>query len=148
MPTKPEHGPGDDDRGGESTGCWRVPFTIRPTEAPGSGVIVVSERLAPYEQAETLCAVRLDRARAGGDGAAGFVVRWVTTASAGTGRRDGRTGTEWSEHDLGQRFELGRPRTRSPPSAPRSISFSNGSRWRSAPNNASRPNSRTSCARH
>lgn len=82
------------------------PFT---TSSGAAGVVVVTERLAPYEQVEEYAlAVSI------GAGLLLVVVTsglagWVTRRALAPVAAMARTAEEWSEHDLARRFDLGPP---------------------------------------
>lgn len=96
---------------GETHRLLAVPFTLPAAEgAPAaSGVIVVSERLQPYEQSETYALLASIALGLVVTIAAGFVVRWVTHRALAPVAVMAERAADWSEHDLAKRFELGKP---------------------------------------
>jgi signal transduction histidine kinase len=81
------------------------PFTI----SEHSGVVVVHERLEPYEEAERLALiVSLVTGLLATIAAAG-VAAWTTRRALGPVADMAATAAEWSERDLSRRFDLGPP---------------------------------------
>jgi two-component system, OmpR family, sensor kinase len=73
------------------------------------GVVVANERLAPYEETErnalllSLVTAALTTAAAAG------IAAWVTRRALAPVHVMATTAADWSEHDLGKRFDLGPP---------------------------------------
>ncbi|MFC4786450.1 sensor histidine kinase [Nocardioides sp. MAHUQ-72] len=91
---------------GEDYRLYARPFT---TGSGASGVVVVSESRHAYEEAElyillTSLAVGIIVVLA-----VGGVARWVTARALAPVAQMAERATDWSEHDLGRRFELGPP---------------------------------------
>ncbi len=74
-----------------------------------SGVAVVSERLAPYEEAERLALVVSLLTGLLATVATAAVAAWATRRALAPVAVMAETATEWSEHDLSRRFDLGAP---------------------------------------
>lgn len=82
------------------------PFTL----ATGlSGVVVVTERLAPYEEAEHAALLVSVLAGLLAVGASGALAAWVSRRALAPVVAMAATAEDWSEHDLSRRFELGAP---------------------------------------
>jgi two-component system OmpR family sensor kinase len=81
-----------------------APFT---TTAGTPGVVVVSERLAPYEEAERYALIVSLITGALATAAAAAIAAWVTSRALMPVAVLARTAADWSEHDLSRRFELG-----------------------------------------
>ncbi|ANH40468.1 Signal transduction histidine-protein kinase ArlS [Nocardioides dokdonensis FR1436] len=82
------------------------PFT---TTAGTTGVVVVDEVLTPYEEAE-FYALLVSLVTGGlATAAAGALAAWVATRALRPVAVLAGTATEWSEHDLLRRFDLGPP---------------------------------------
>ncbi|MEO5851529.1 MAG: HAMP domain-containing sensor histidine kinase [Nocardioides sp.] len=82
------------------------PFT---TGSGARGVVVVGERLAPYEQAEQYALAVSLVTSALATVAAAAIAAWVTTRALRPVARLATTAADWSEHDLTKRFGLGPP---------------------------------------
>lgn len=82
-----------------------------PFTAPGgaSGVVVVSERLEPYEEAERLALIVSLVTGVLATMAAAAIAAWATRRALRPVAVMAETAAEWSEHDLGRRFDLGPP---------------------------------------
>ncbi|CUR55003.1 putative Integral membrane sensor signal transduction histidine kinase [metagenome] len=91
---------------GDDYRLYATPFTIRGDR---SGVIVVSERLAPYEQTESYALLASVVLGLIVTAAAGFVVRWVTHRALAPVAMMAERAADWSEHDHSRRFDLGEP---------------------------------------
>ncbi|HEY0950331.1 HAMP domain-containing sensor histidine kinase [Nocardioides sp.] len=74
-----------------------------------SGVVVVTERLAPYEEAERLALVVSLLTGLLATVATAAVAAWATRRALAPVAVMAETATEWSEHDLSRRFDLGAP---------------------------------------
>ncbi len=85
-----------------------VPFTTRSGEA---GVVVVSQDKVPYERSELYAFVITVVLGVAVVGIAGAIAHLVTTQALTPVREMADRASEWSEHDLGQRFALGPPDT-------------------------------------
>lgn len=96
---------------GEARRLLATPFTLPAVDgAPAAtGVIVVSERLQPYEQSETYALLASIALGLVVTTAAGFVVRWVTHRALAPVAVMAERAADWSEHDLAKRFGLGKP---------------------------------------
>ncbi|MFC5727862.1 MULTISPECIES: sensor histidine kinase [Nocardioides] len=79
------------------------------TDSGSRGVVVVSERLAPYEQAERYALIVSLVTGLLATGAAAAIAAWVTTRALRPVGVLATTAAEWSEHDLARRFDLGPP---------------------------------------
>ncbi len=96
---------------GESHRLYAEPFDV-PSSGSGpatSGVIVVSERLDPYEQTERYALFASLALGVIVTAAAGFIVHWVTRRALAPVAMMAERAADWSEHDLTRRFELGQP---------------------------------------
>lgn len=82
------------------------PFT---TTSGATGVVVVSERLSPYEEAERYALIVSLATGALSTAAAAAIAAWVTSRALQPVAVLARTAADWSEHDLTRRFELGAP---------------------------------------
>ena len=82
------------------------PFT---TADGSSGVVVVTERLEPYEEAERLALIVTLLTGLLTTVAAAAVAAWATRRALAPVAVMAETATEWSEHDLSRRFDLGAP---------------------------------------
>jgi signal transduction histidine kinase len=82
------------------------PFT---TTGGSTGVVVVAERLAPYEQAERYALIVSLITGALATAAAAAVAAWVTSRALRPVAVLANTAADWSEHDLTRRFDLGPP---------------------------------------
>ena len=91
---------------GEETRVRAAPFT---TEAGVRGVVVVDERLTPYEQAERYALLVSLATGLLATSAAAAMAAWVTKRALEPVAVLASTAAEWSEHDLGRRFDLGEP---------------------------------------
>ncbi|MFY0406391.1 sensor histidine kinase [Solicola sp. PLA-1-18] len=87
-----------------------VRLLAEPFDAGGGGVVVLSEPLAPYERAETYALVASIAAGAVVTAGAGGVAAWVMRRALSPVAQMAARADDWSEHDLGRRFELGEPR--------------------------------------
>ena len=83
-----------------------LPFV---TDQGDEGVIVVSERLGPYEAAERYALIVSLLTGALATAAAAGIAAWVTTRALRPVGILAQTATDWSEHDLSRRFDLGEP---------------------------------------
>ncbi|WP_310528000.1 HAMP domain-containing sensor histidine kinase [Nocardioides sp.] len=83
-----------------------IPFT---TTGGSQGVVVVSERLEPYEEAERYALIVSLITGALATAAAAGIAASVTTRALKPVALLAQTATDWSEHDLSRRFELGSP---------------------------------------
>ncbi len=83
----------------------------QPFATPGgtSGVVVVSERLEPYRAAEGYALIVSLVTGLLATAAAAAIAAWVTSRALEPVAALSRTAAEWSEHDLGRRFDLGAP---------------------------------------
>jgi hypothetical protein len=91
---------------GEDQRLLAEPFT---TEEGARGVVVVSEPLTPYEQTELYVALASIVVGLLVVGAVGAIARWVTARTLAPVAQMAERATDWSEHDLSHRFELGPP---------------------------------------
>lgn len=82
-----------------------VPFDIGGVR----GVIILNEYLGPYEEAERLALIVSLVTGAITTAAASAVAAWATRRALQPVEEMARTAREWSEHDLGRRFDLGPP---------------------------------------
>jgi two-component system OmpR family sensor kinase len=82
------------------------PFT---TPDGASGVVIVAERLEPYEEAEHLALIVSLVTGVLATMAAAAIAAWTTRRALRPVAEMAETATEWSEHDLGRRFGLGPP---------------------------------------
>jgi len=84
------------------------PFTIRGAGgARVPGVVVLTERLTPYERSERLALLVCIGAGVLMVLLAAGLTWWATRRALAPVAEMTRTADEWSEHDLGQRFDLG-----------------------------------------
>ncbi len=79
------------------------------SESGVRGVVVVGERLAPYEQAERYALIVSLVTGLLATGAAAAIAAWVTGRALRPVGVLATTAAEWSEHDLARRFDLGPP---------------------------------------
>jgi signal transduction histidine kinase len=79
------------------------------TESGVRGVVVVAERLAPYEQAERYARIVSLVTGLLATGAAAAIAAWVTKRALRPVGVLATTAAEWSENDLARRFDLGPP---------------------------------------
>ncbi len=91
---------------GESERVLADPFT---TADGASGVVVVTERLEPYEEAERLALIVSLLTGLLAIVAAAAVAAWATRRALAPVAVMAETAAEWSEHDLTRRFDLGEP---------------------------------------
>jgi signal transduction histidine kinase len=91
---------------GEDQRLLAEPFT---TKEGARGVVVVSEPLTPYEQTELYVALASIVVGLLVVGAVGAIARWVTARTLAPVAQMAERATDWSEHDLSHRFELGPP---------------------------------------
>ena len=90
----------------EATRLIAEPFS----SASGTrGVVVVSERLAPYEEAEQYALIVSLVTGTLATAAAAAIAAWVTSRALKPVAVLARTAADWSEHDLTRRFDLGAP---------------------------------------
>ena len=82
------------------------PFT---TSDGASGVVIVAERLEPYEEAERLALIVSLVTGVLVTVAAAAIAAWTTRRALRPVAEMAETATEWSEHDLARRFDLGPP---------------------------------------
>ena len=92
----------------ENYRLYATPFSLPGAQA-SSGVIVVSERLEPYEQTETYALLASVVLGVIVTAAAGFGVHWTTHRALAPVAVMAARAADWSEHDLARRFELGEP---------------------------------------
>jgi two-component system OmpR family sensor kinase len=83
-----------------------TPFT---TEGGSRAVVVVSERLEPYEEAERYALIVSLITGALATAAAAGIAASVTTRALKPVALLAKAATDWSEHDLSRRFALGSP---------------------------------------
>lgn len=88
-----------------------TPFSLPASETAQatSGVVVVTERLQPYEQSETYALLASLVLGLLVTAAAGLMARWVTHKALAPVAVMAARASDWSEHDLARRFELGEP---------------------------------------
>jgi signal transduction histidine kinase len=91
---------------GEAEQLYAEPFTTR---GGASGVVVVSETLAPYEQTERYVGLASTLVGLLVVGAVGLITRWVSNRSLAPVAQMAERAQDWSEHDLNHRFGLGPP---------------------------------------
>ncbi|GEP35535.1 two-component sensor histidine kinase [Nocardioides szechwanensis] len=91
---------------GESYRLLATPFTTR---SGASGVVVVGERLAPYEDAEHYSLLASFITGLLATAVVVLVAWWVAGRALRTVAVLEETAADWSEDDLGQRFGLGAP---------------------------------------
>ncbi len=91
---------------GDAVRVVAIPFT---TSSGLHGVVVVSERLEPYEEAERYALIVSLFTGALAVAAAAGIAGSVTTRALKPVARLAQTATDWSEHDLSRRFGLGSP---------------------------------------
>jgi two-component system, OmpR family, sensor kinase len=91
---------------GEQTRIRAQPFT---TSDRASGVVVVAERLEPYEEAERLALFVSLVTGVLTTLAAAAIAAWATHRALRPVAVMAAKAADWSEHDLGQRFELSAP---------------------------------------
>ncbi|GCD88546.1 HAMP domain-containing sensor histidine kinase [Nocardioides sp. LS1] len=89
---------------GERARLRAQPFT---TGSGVSGVVIVSEPLAPYERAGRFVLFACIAIGLIVLIASGLIARWVTNRALAPVVQMADRATDWSEHDLGRRFELG-----------------------------------------
>jgi two-component system, OmpR family, sensor kinase len=96
---------------GESHRLFATPFTVRLSAAgsASTGVIVVAERLRPYERIESYALIASMALGVVVIVAAGGMAAWITHRALAPVAAMAARAEEWSEHDLGRRFELGTP---------------------------------------
>lgn len=82
------------------------PFTL---DDGTSGVVVVTERLDPYEEAESLALMVSLITGALATAAAAGIAAWTVRRALQPVAEMAATAAEWSEQDLGRRFALGDP---------------------------------------
>lgn len=82
------------------------PFT---TADGTSGTVVVTERLEPYEEAESLALIVSLVTGALATAAAAGVAAWAVRRALRPVAEMAATASDWSEHDLARRFTLGPP---------------------------------------
>ncbi|WP_418058621.1 ATP-binding protein [Pimelobacter simplex] len=84
------------------------PFTVAgPGGTRVTGVVVLTERLAPYERSERLALLVCIGAGILMVLLASGLTWWVARRALAPVAEMTRTADDWSEHDLGQRFDLG-----------------------------------------
>jgi two-component system, OmpR family, sensor kinase len=91
---------------GEGARVLGQPFT---TPDGASGVVVVAERLEPYEEAERLALIVSLVTGVLATLVAAAIAAWTTRRALRPVAVMAETATEWSEHDLSRRFDLGPP---------------------------------------
>ena len=91
---------------GEKYRLYARPFT---TESGVRGVVVVSESRHAYEEAELYIMLTSLLVGVLVVAAVGLVARLVTSRALAPVAQMAERATDWSEHDLGRRFELGPP---------------------------------------
>jgi signal transduction histidine kinase len=91
---------------GEETRVRAVPFR---TDGGASGVVVVAERLAPYEEAEHYALLFSLLTGLLTTAAAAAAAAWISHRALAPVAAMARTASDWSEHDLGRRFDQGPP---------------------------------------
>lgn len=91
---------------GDTARVLALPFL---SDAGDQGVVVLSERLGPYEAAERYALIVSLITGALATAAAAAIAAWVITRALRPVSVLARTATDWSEHDLSRRFELGAP---------------------------------------
>jgi len=91
---------------GEKYRLYATPFT---TESGSRGVVVVSESRHAYEEAELYIMLTSLLVGVLVVVAVGLVARLVTSRALAPVAQMAERATDWSEHDLGRRFELGPP---------------------------------------
>ena len=91
---------------GETARLIAMPFHL---DAGDRGVVVLSERLDPYEAAEHYALIVSMSTGALATAAAAAIAAWVTTRALRPVSVLARTAADWSEHDLSRRFDLGEP---------------------------------------
>jgi len=89
---------------GESQRLLAVPFV---TGAGQRGLVVVGERLAPYEQSERYAVIATLTLGVVVTLAAGFIAAWTTHRALAPVSEMSAQAVEWGEHDLDRRFDLG-----------------------------------------
>lgn len=94
---------------GERYRLHAEPFTLGSNAGQARGVVVVSEPLTPYENAERYALFASIALGAIVTSAAGLVVLWVTRRALAPVAQMASQAADWSEHDLARRFELGAP---------------------------------------
>ncbi len=90
--------------GSDESRVLAVPFT---TADGGSGVVVVTERLAPYERAERQALLVCIGAGLLMIGLAAALAQWVSRRALAPVAAMTRAADDWSEHDLAHRFNPG-----------------------------------------
>lgn len=91
---------------GESSRIQAKPFT---TTEGLHGVVIVTERLKPYETAEYYALLVSLLTGLLTTAAAGFGAGWITRRALQPVNQMAQTAADWSERDLGRRFDLGMP---------------------------------------
>ena len=91
---------------GEETRVRAAPFE---TSSGTPGVVVVAERLTPYEEAEGYALLVSLATGAFATTAAAAIAAWVTKRALQPVAVLASTAADWSQHDLGRRFNLGEP---------------------------------------
>jgi signal transduction histidine kinase len=91
---------------GEEYRLYARPFA---TPSGARGVVVVSESRHAYEEAELYILLTSLAVGVLVVVAVGLVARWVTSRALAPVAQMAERATDWSEHDLGRRFELGPP---------------------------------------
>ena len=90
----------------EATRVRAAPFR---TSSGTRGVVVVAERLTPYEEAERYALLVSLATGLLATSAAAAIAAWVTRRALRPVAVLAATAADWSEHDLGRRFDLGPP---------------------------------------
>lgn len=89
----------------------RARVLAQPFSTPdgASGVVVVAERVEPYEEAERLALIVSLVTGVLATLAAATIAAWTTRRALRPVAVMAETATDWSEHDLSRRFDLGAP---------------------------------------
>ena len=91
---------------GEESRIRAVPFR---TDGGARGVVVVTERLAPYEEAEHYALLFSLVTGLFTTAAAAIAASWISHRALAPVAAMAETASDWSEHDLGRRFDQGPP---------------------------------------
>ncbi|MFT4084566.1 MAG: HAMP domain-containing sensor histidine kinase [Nocardioides sp.] len=98
-------------RTSESVHNWHLRAVTYTTRSGERGVVVVSEDASPYERSERYALVATVVLGALVVALTATITHLVTRRALGPVRQMAERATEWSEHDLSHRFELGPPTT-------------------------------------